>query len=75
MLPRYEQIRREVENVPGEIRSVTTSADPELAQLIRRHVRQMKQRMEEGRPIRHMDPVFRELFRPTPLPDGYAASR
>ena len=62
LLTAHEQIQREVEDVPGGIRSVTTSADPEIAQLIRTHVWQMKERMEDGRPIRRMDPVFRELF-------------
>ena len=63
LLMNHERIEREVEDIPGGIRSVTTSHDPELAELIRTHVWQMKSRMEEGRPIRHMDPVFRELFR------------
>lgn len=62
LLAGHEQIRRTVRNVPGGIRSRTTSRDPELADLIRRHVGQMKKRMEEGRAIRRMDPVFREVF-------------
>lgn len=63
LLQSHDRIRREVELRPDGVRTVTTSDDPELASLIRRHVRQMKARVEEGRPIRQMDPVFREIFR------------
>lgn len=35
---------------------------PEVAELIRTHVWQMRDRLEEGNPIRVMDPVFREIF-------------
>jgi hypothetical protein len=33
-----------------------------VAQLIQTHVQQMKGRIEAGRPIRRMDPLFREIF-------------
>lgn len=62
LLSRHAAIRREVELIPGGVRARTTSDDPEVALSIRAHVRQMKSRIEEGRPIRHMDPVFREIF-------------
>ena len=62
LLRQHEKIEREVENIPGGVRTTTTSEDPEVAEQIRTHVRQMKERMEEGRPIRQMDPLFRELF-------------
>ena len=62
LLMNHEQIERQVENIPGGIRSVTTSEDPEVAELIRKHVWQMKERVEQGQPIRMMDPVFREIF-------------
>lgn len=62
LLAGHEQISRTVRNVPGGIRSRTTSRDPELADLIERHVGQMKRRVEEGNAIRQMDPVFREIF-------------
>lgn len=63
LLANHGRIRREVQDIPGGVRATTTSDDPEVAQLIRRHVRQMKARLAEGRPIRRGDPVFRELFR------------
>lgn len=62
LLTQHQQIEREVEDIPGGVRTTTTSPDPEIAEVIRIHVRQMKERMEEGRPIRRMDPLFRELF-------------
>ncbi len=62
LLVEHEQIRRDVEQIPGGIRSTTVSKHPEIADLIRTHVRQMKSRVEAGHPIRQMDPVFREIF-------------
>jgi hypothetical protein len=63
LLTNHERIERRVEDIPGGVRTVTTSSDPKIAQLIRAHVRQMKERYARGQPIRSMDPVFRELFR------------
>lgn len=63
LLGRHEQIKRSVENVPGGVRTTTVSDDPEVAALIRRHVREMRARYGRDQPIRMMDPVFRELFR------------
>lgn len=62
LLVNHEKIERKVEDVPNGIRSVTTSEAPEVADLIRKHVYQMKERVEQGKPIRMMDPVFREIF-------------
>lgn len=62
LLARHEEIERRVENIPGGVRTWTTSEDPDVAALIRTHVREMKARYERGLPIRMMDPVFRELF-------------
>lgn len=62
LLTNHEKIHRSVEDIPGGVRTTTTSDDPQIAALIREHVRQMKARIEEGRPIREMDPLFRELF-------------
>jgi hypothetical protein len=62
LLVDHEQIERRVEEIPGGIRAVTWTEDEEVARLIRTHVRQMKARVEDGDPIRQMDPVFREIF-------------
>jgi hypothetical protein len=63
LLTNHRNIERRVEDIPNGVRTVTTSDDPEIAQLIRTHVRQMEARYDRGQPIRMMDPVFRELFR------------
>lgn len=63
MLMNHEQIERRVENLENGVQTWTTSNDPAIASAIRTHVRQMKERMEEAKPIRQMDPLFRELFR------------
>ena len=62
LLKNHDRIRRHVEDVADGIRARTTSRDGEIAELIRTHVTQMKRRVESGDPIRHMDPVFREIF-------------
>jgi hypothetical protein len=63
LLVNHRNIQREVEDIPGGVQTVTRSEEPEVAELIRTHVRQMKQRLETGQPIRMMDPVFREIFK------------
>lgn len=62
LLDGHQEILREVRDVAGGIRSETTSRDEEIAGLIRTHVRQMRDRVEDGAAIRHMDPLFREIF-------------
>ena len=62
LLANHEKVERRVEDIPNGVRTVTTSDDPEVAALIRRHVRQMDARYDRDQPIRMMDPVFRELF-------------
>lgn len=63
LLTNHEKIERRVEDIPNGVRTITTSDDPQVAEMIRTHVRQMKERYARGQPIRMMDPVFRELFR------------
>lgn len=65
LLVNHDRIQRTVRDVPGGIRSTTTSADGKLAQLIQTHVWQMKKRIENDDPIRQMDPLFREIFEHT----------
>lgn len=62
LLTNHEEILRQVEDLPDGIRSRTTSRDPDVAKLIRTHVRQMRERVEDGEAIRRMDPLFREIF-------------
>ena len=58
----HREISRDVEEIPGGIRARTVSDRPEIADLIRTHVGQMKDRLEAGSAIRQMDPLFREIF-------------
>jgi hypothetical protein len=64
MFMNNESIRRTVENLPNGIRTVTESDAPRLADVLRRHVAEMGQRIEEGRdpglPIE--SPELRFLF-------------
>lgn len=63
LLSQHHKIERSVKDIPDGVETVTTSGDPQVAKLIREHVWQMKSRIEEGRPIRQMDPLFREVFK------------
>lgn len=63
LLSRHDTIDRTVEDIPGGVRTVTTSQDPEVAALIRLHVRQMKSRFEADMPVRRWDPLFVELLK------------
>lgn len=62
LLMNHKQIERRVENLQSGVKTWTTSDNPEIAAAIQKHVREMHERMKEKRPIRQMDPVFRELF-------------
>jgi hypothetical protein len=63
LLMNHDKIERTVEDIPRGVRTVTTSREHRVAALIREHVWAMKERIEQGRPIRQMDPLFREIFR------------
>jgi hypothetical protein len=63
LLDAHEAIERQVVEIDNGVITVTTSDDPEVAERIRLHVRQMEQRMESGHGMRWWDPLFAELFR------------
>lgn len=63
LLTHHDEIQRTVTDVPGGIRSVTTSADDRVAESIRTRVWAMQQRIYQGDAIRQMDPLFREVFK------------
>jgi hypothetical protein len=62
LLTNHDRISRDVDDITAGIRARTTSDDAEIAELIGTHVGQMKARVEDGETIRHMDPLFREIF-------------
>jgi hypothetical protein len=62
LLTNHEKIQRRVETLDNGVKTWTESNDPELVPVIQIHVRQMKERVENNRPVRQMDPLFREIF-------------
>lgn len=63
LLDDHLKIRRDVQEIPGGVLTTTTSDDANVTAMIRAHVRQMKDRVEQGQPVRMWDPLFVELFR------------
>ena len=62
LVARHELVDRVVEEIPGGVRTTTTSEDPETAELLRNHAEQMKALVEGGGHIRMWDPLFVELL-------------
>lgn len=62
LLADHEAIERRVVDRPDGVETWTESDDPEVAARIREHVRQMKDRLESGRPMRRWDPLFAAIF-------------
>lgn len=63
LIAHRDQIRRTVSPRPDGVVTVTESADPAVRDAIRTHVRAMKARLAERRPIHARDPLFAALFR------------
>ena len=62
LLSGHEEIARKVEEIPGGVRTTTTTSRPELVETLRAHVRQMSRRVEQGQPAQLWNPVFRDIF-------------
>ncbi len=62
LLSHHASITRKVEQIPGGVKTTTTSSRPELVDILRSHVRQMSSHLEQGQPVRMWDPVFRDIF-------------
>lgn len=63
LLSNHDAITRTVEEIPGGVRTVTTSGDPEVVALLQRHPREMAAFYETGNSVRRHDPLFVELSR------------
>jgi hypothetical protein len=63
LLDNHLKISRDVQEIPGGVLTTTTAQDAKVTEMIRTHVRQMKERVEQGQPMRMWDPLFVELFR------------
>ena len=61
MLAQHEKIQRSVKEIDDGIVADTTSQDPEVAAMIRKHVAEMKTRLDKGQPTRMWDPLFAAL--------------
>jgi hypothetical protein len=54
-------VQRTVEEIPGGVRTVTTTSDPELLKVLQRHPKEMGDYYKDGGMVRGWDPVFRAL--------------
>jgi len=62
LIQSHDQIKRVVTNLPNGIRTVTESADPQVAQAIKAHVASMEQRLKDGREFNMFSPTLPVLF-------------
>ena len=62
LIDNHAAIARRVEEIPGGVRTVTTSEDPELVPVLRRHAQEMEELVRTGGRIRMWDPLFAELM-------------
>jgi hypothetical protein len=58
-----DAIKRTVTEIPGGVRTVTETDEPEVAAQLQEHVQAMYARLKDGRPINTRDPLFAALFR------------
>lgn len=54
-------IAREVIEVPGGVKTVNTTSDPDLVAVLQKHPREMSGHLQGGGHVRKWDPVFSEL--------------
>jgi hypothetical protein len=57
----HTMIEREIEEIPGGVRTVTTTSDPSVLERLRSHPRNMDAYYDQGGSVRHWDPLFMEL--------------
>lgn len=62
LLDHHDQLERRIEELPNGVRTITTTDNPELLEVLRKHVREMSQLLDEGDPVRKWDPLFEEIF-------------
>jgi hypothetical protein len=56
-------ITRTVTEIPGGVRTLTETNDPQVVRHLQEHVQAMYRRLQEGNPINARDPLFAALFR------------
>lgn len=57
----HSTITRTVEKLPNGVRTITTTSNPDLLPILRKHPRQMAELYGQGGMVRGWDPLFREL--------------
>lgn len=62
LLDNHQHIQRTVEQIPGGVKTTTTTDQPDLVATLRTHVREMTTRLKSNRPVRLWSPVFRDVF-------------
>ncbi len=62
LLEHHTKITRTVKQLSNGVDTLTESDDPEIADMIRKHVKAMYERVENGRPIHLRDPLFGAVF-------------
>lgn len=62
LLRNHDKIDRTVQEIDGGVATTTVSDDPAVTEKIRKHVRQMQERVENGDGFRYWDPLFVEIF-------------
>ena len=65
LLSNHQSITRTVTEREDGVETLTESVDPKIVKKIQEHVASMYQRVEDVRPIRMRDPLYRELFQHT----------
>ena len=58
----HESIVRQIEDIPGGVRTTTTSTDVDMVPVLYAHVAEMKAMLESGGHVRQWDPLFVEIF-------------
>lgn len=62
LLEHHDKITRSVTSLENGVETITESTDPAVAVKIQEHVASMYQRVEDGRPLRMWDELYREIF-------------
>jgi hypothetical protein len=63
LFDQHSALRRSVTITETGYTAITESDDPQLAQTLRSHVAQMRERLESGLAVRRSDPAYEEMVR------------
>ena len=63
LFDQHAKVRRDVKLTATGYEAVTESDDPKVAETLRAHVAQMRERLGSGLPVRRWDPAYEEMVR------------